>query len=398
MINGAGTPDTPDKHNLRQREGSWFRATNWLLQAKVTTGVRSRHFWIITVLFAAFAYIYYGVLTAFHDVYIIIFFYPLMYAAIAYRVRGVVVSGLVFLGILLPSTLLFEHSMISLVRSLLFALFAFLTSGLWATLLNYLELEEESYKEILSLNEELNDNIERLQKTQQQLIQAAKLSALGQLSASVAHELNNPLAGVLIYTKLMMEEMRNNSFNKEKTLNYLDKIEVAIDHCSTITQGLLDFARQSTPSLRPVTICRVLDKAISLVGHQARMKGIKIDREEAAPSPVMADYKQLIQVFVNLMVNAFQAMDDGGKLTIRSVLDEGNWVKISFQDTGYGISAENMEKLFTPFFTTKDEVKGVGLGLAVSQGIIERHGGRIEVQSEEGKGSSFIVYLPAHED
>lgn len=373
--------------------------TEWLLRTKATAGARSLHLWIIAGVFAVFTYIYYGVLTAFHDIYVILIFYPLIYAAIVFRLRGVIFSGLVFLGIFLPHALLFAHDALSLSRSLLFALFAFLVSGLWATLLNYLEHEREAYKEILYLNKELNSNIERLQSTRQQLIQAAKLGALGQLSASVAHELNNPLAGVLVYTRLLKEKLSAGPFSKEQALANLSKIEMAIDHCSAITRGLLDFARQSAPLLRPVTLSRAVDKTLSLVGHQAKTKMIEIAREEA-PSlpPVVADFNQLVQVFVNLVVNAFQAMKQGGKLTIRSSRDENGWVRVGFQDTGCGISAENMDKLFTPFFTTKEEVKGVGLGLAVSYGIIERHGGRIEVQSEVGKGSTFTVCLPPHEE
>ena len=113
---------------------------------------------------------------------------------------------------------------------------------------------------------------------------------------------------------------------------------------------------------------------------------------------VMADFGQLQQVFTNLVLNAIQSMPDGGKLTIHSSLDKGEWVKVSLQDTGCGIAPENMEKLFTPFFTTKELGEGVGLGLAVSYGIIERHGGIIEVHSEMGKGSTFTVHLPAYSE
>jgi two-component system NtrC family sensor kinase len=383
---------------LPAKEGSPTGFTGRLLQAKARTGIRSPHLWIITTLFIVFSYIYYGVLTSFHDVYVIIFFYPLIYAAIIYRVRGVVISGLVFLGILLPQALLFAQDPLSLMRTLIFALFAFLISGLGATLLNYLEHQVEAYQEILSLNDELNNYIERLQKTQQQLIQAAKLSSIGQLSAAVAHELNNPLAGILVYTKLLKDKLAKDSFDKEQMQKSLVKIESAIDYCTGIIRGLLDFARQSEPLLRPVTISRAIDKAMSLVGHQAKMKRIEVVREDSATLPlVVADFNQLVQVIINLVVNAVQAMNEGCLLTIRTSEEEG-WVRISVRDTGCGIPAENMDKLFTPFFTTKDEVKGVGLGLAVSYGIVERHGGRIEVQSEVGKGSTFTVVLPAHKE
>ena len=390
--------EIPDIERLPVKEGSLAGVTGRLLQAKARTVFRGPHFWIIAGLFIVFSYVYYGVLASFQDVYVIIFFYPLIYAAIVYRVRGVVISGLVFLGILLPQALIFAQDPLSLMRTLIFALFAFLVSGLGATLLNYLEHQVEAYQEILSLNSELNSYIERLQKTQQQLIQAAKLSSIGQLSAAVAHELNNPLAGVLVYTRLMKDKLAKDSFDKEQMQKSLIKIESAIDYCTGIIRGLLDFARQSEPLLRPVTISRAIDKAMSLVGHQAKMKRIEVVREDSEAMPlVMADFNQLVQVFINLVVNAVQAMNEGYTLTIRASQEDG-WVRISVQDTGCGIPRENMDRLFTPFFTTKDEVKGVGLGLAVSYGIIERHGGRIEVESEVNKGSTFTIVLPAYKE
>jgi len=388
----------PDKEPRKKQKEPGSGVTGWLLQPKTKTGIRSPHIWIIIGLFVVFTYIYYGILTAYHDVYVVIFFYPLIYAAFVYRLRGVIVSGLVFLGVLFPYTFILHYDVISLMRTLLFAIFVFLVSGLGATLLNYLERQIESNREILSLNNELNDYIERLQQTQQQLIQAAKLSSIGQLSAGVAHELNNPLAGVLIYTRLMKEKLAKDTYDKEKLISSLDKIESAIEHCTGIIRGLLDFARQSEPLLRPVTVSRAIDKAMSLVGHQARIKMIEVLREESPTLPlVVADFNQLVQVFINLIVNAVQAMRDGGKLSIHTATEDG-WVSMSVSDNGCGIPPENMDKLYTPFFTTKEDVKGVGLGLAVSYGIIERHGGRIEARSQVGKGSTFTIYLPPYRE
>jgi two-component system NtrC family sensor kinase len=370
--------------------------TRRLLEAKAPGGFRSPHAWIIAGIFIAFAYIYYGVLKSYHDIYAIIFFYPMISAAIVYRLKGVLISGIAFLGVIIPQALLFGHDLVSLMRTLIFALFAFLISGLGATLLNYIEHQVEAYKEIVSLNEELNQYIERLQKTQQQLIQAAKLGSIGELSAGVAHELNNPLAGVLVYTRLIKDKLARDSFNKEQLMGSLDKVESAIEYCTGIIRGLLDFARQSPPLLRPVTVSRAVDKAMSLVGHQAKIKRIEVISEENPALPlVVADFNQLVQVIINLLVNGIDAMQEGCKMTIRTSGDNG-WVRISVSDTGCGITTENMEKLFTPFFTTKEDVKGVGLGLAVSYGIIERHGGRIEVQSEVGRGSTFTIVLPAY--
>ncbi len=386
--------EQPQKKRFLPEKGISSGLTLQLLRAKAKTGFRNPHFWIIIGVFIAFTWVYYALLESYKDIYIIIFFYPLMYAAIVYRIRGVIISGVVFLGILLPQALIVSQDPVFLIRTLIFAAFAYLAAALGAVLLNYLEHQLEAYQEILSLNEKLSDSIDKLKKTQQQLIQAAKLSSIGQLSAAIAHELNNPLAGILIYTRLMKEKLIKGTIEREKLQNNLEKIESAIEYCSSIIQGLLDFARQTEPLLRPVTVGRAIDKAMSLAGHQLKMKTIDASREDApSQSLVVADFNQLVQVIINLIVNAVQAMKEGGKLTINTSQDD-SWVRISIGDTGYGIPQENMDKLFTPFFTTKEDVKGVGLGLAVSYGIIKRHGGRIEVKSEVGKGSTFTIVLP----
>ncbi len=324
----------------------------------------------------------------------IIFFYPLIYAAIVYRLRGVVISGLIVLGILLPYALLFPLALYSLVISLLLFIFGLLVSGLGATLLNYLEQQLESYKEIVSLNEELNSYIDRLESTQKQLIQAEKLSSLGQMAASIAHEVNNPLAGVLVYTKLLSKKIANGTISKDNALGYLSKMDSELTRSSRLIRNLLDFARQSPPTLREVNPNDVIDRALDLAEHSAVSQNIQVIKELSVSLPrIMADFDQLIQVCTNLILNAIQAMPQGGKLTLRTSSD-GSQVKIECQDTGHGISPENMGRLFTPFFTTKHMVKGVGLGLAVSYGIIQRHKGRIEVQSREGEGTTFSIYLP----
>ncbi len=249
--------------------------------------------------------------------------------------------------------------------------------------------------------------VRRLKATQEQLIQAEKLTSLGQLAAAMAHELNNPLAGVLVYAKLLSKKLSGDGLPKEVALSYLAKMETEVSRCSGIVRNLLDFARQSEPRLGMVDINQVIDQTLTFLGHQAQMQKVDIVKEISADGPrVMADFDQLRQVFTNLLLNGIQAMSDGGTLTVRtSVIKEEDLggktkdlVKIDVIDTGCGISKENMRKLFTPFFTTKERGKGVGLGLAVVHGIIQRHKGRIKVDSEVGKGTTFTVYLEAYHE
>jgi len=233
-----------------------------------------------------------------------------------------------------------------------------------------------------------------LRSTQEGLIQAEKLTSLGQMAAAIAHEVNNPLAGVLIYTQLLAKKINSDKFTKESALEYLSKMETELTRSSRLIRNLLDFARQSPPRFWEVDINEVINRSFELAAHSAKLQHVQAVKELDPSLPTtMADFDQLQQVCTNLIMNAIQAMPEGGTLTIRTSADDAQ-IKIEVQDTGVGISPENMRKLFTPFFTTKREVKGVGLGLAVSYGIVQRHKGRIEVQSKEGEGTTFTIYLP----
>lgn len=377
------------------RDGEPVGIAKWLLEARRKMTLWSPHVWLIAALFAVFGYLFYAVLTENFDFFIILFFFPMYYGATVYRRTGVIVTGIIVVALVFTHIALFDHETVSVIRMAIYVAFALVISGFIATLLNYLEHQIDSFREIVALNVRLNEYIQRVEKTQQQLVHAAKLSSIGELSAAVAHELNNPLAGVLVYTKLMKEKLNAQTVDRDKLRANLDKVEDAIDYCTGIIRGLLDFARQTEPHLVPVTVHRAVDKAMALVGHQAKMKRIEIARHDERDLPlVRADFNQLVQVIVNFIVNAVQATQEGGGLSVRTYERDGT-VCVAVRDNGCGITPENMGKLFTPFFTTKEEVKGVGLGLAVSHGIIERHGGTIEVESEVSLGSTFTVVLPA---
>lgn len=372
------------------------RIVEWLTSLKAVNGIRSIHFPIIWAMVALFIYMTYFFYENFYDVYVIFLFPPLIYAAIVYRLKGALLGSPVFVAILVPQALPLSLETYVLVRSFVYLIFPFLVSTLVAISLNYFDDQIEAYRKIVDLNETLNTYIERLEKTQKQLIQVEKMNALGQLSASIAHEINNPLGGILVYNQLLQKMIKNGTLNRDKALDILIKMEAATTHSSKLVRNLLDFARQTRPVLKSVNISHVIDQSISLVEHQAQMNKVKVIREDRPDLPaVTGDFSQLQQVFINLIVNGIQAMPGGGELRIISDYGDRDYVRVSIQDTGVGIPVENMDKLFTPFFSTKEAVKGVGLGLAVSYGIVERHGGRIEVQSEVGKGSDFSVFLPA---
>ncbi len=255
-------------------------------------------------------------------------------------------------------------------------------------------IEKEMQDKLTAAYQELTEAHRSLKESQEQLIQIEKLTSLGQLAASVAHEVNNPLTGVLVYTQLLAKKIGGGGIPKETALDYLSKMESELTRSTKLIRNLLDFARQSPPAFREVNLNDVVIRAYDLAAHAAQMQHIEVVKELDLSLPALiADFDQLQQVCTNLILNAIQAMVGGGKLSIRTAPVNGE-VVLQVRDTGCGILPENMGKLFTPFFTTKREVKGVGLGLAVSYGIVQRHKGKIEVQSKVGEGTTFTVRLP----
>ncbi len=240
--------------------------------------------------------------------------------------------------------------------------------------------------------------INKLKTTQEGLIQAEKITSLGQLAASVAHEINNPLGGVLIYTQLLSKKIKNNEYTKEAALDYLDKMEAELRRSTKLVYNLLDFSRQSPPRFWELDIHEVINRAYDLTAHSAELQHVKVVKQFSPSLPrIWGDFDQLQQVFTNLILNAIEASPEGSDLTLLTHSTDEQ-VIIQVIDQGAGITHENMRKLFTPFFTTKSEVKGVGLGLAISYGIIQRHHGKIDVQSTEGEGTTFTISLPVYNE
>jgi len=234
----------------------------------------------------------------------------------------------------------------------------------------------------------------------QQIMKSERLATLGQLAAGVAHEINNPLGAVLMYTHLALEDLKEGpgkaGTEQDVLCENLQKAVTEASRCKDIVKGLLDFARQTEPKVEESDVNETLERTLGMVENQALFQNVKITKVMCASVPkVLMDVGQIQQVFTNIVLNAAEAMEGKGELKVTTRMAPDNeYIEIELADTGCGISPENREKIFDPFFTTKEVGRGTGLGLAISHGIIARHKGTIAVKSELGKGTSFIIRLP----
>jgi two-component system NtrC family sensor kinase len=248
------------------------------------------------------------------------------------------------------------------------------------------------YHEMRTLAKSFNTMVQTLKEAQEQLIQKEKLASVGQLAAGVAHEINNPLGSVLLYADILRKETPD---CEEQKRSDLEMIINEATRCKTIVNDLLNFSRQNEVLAQETDLNQILCELVEEVGKQDLYRQVTFvqDLQRDLPS-IQADPLQLRQVFLNLMNNAAEAMPRGGTLTLRTQQGPvAGMVTVQVQDTGVGISDENMKKIFTPFFTTKPIGKGTGLGLAIIYGIVKMHRGQIGVRSELGRGTTFTVTL-----
>jgi nitrogen-specific signal transduction histidine kinase/iron only hydrogenase large subunit-like protein len=252
----------------------------------------------------------------------------------------------------------------------------------------WLEQSKKIYQQLKKSHKQLQSSHQELEQAHAQLIKTEKFASLGQLAAGVAHEINNPLGTITIYSHLLLKSLENEDPRKED----IELIISEANRAKEIVQGLLSFARETKLRESEMNVNDLLEDVLALISNQSLFYNIKIEKSFYQDIPsINADETKLKQVFLNIILNAAQAMEGNGKLILGTSTDKKQ-IKIKIQDTGPGIPPENMDKLFSPFFTTKE--KGTGLGLAISYGIIERHKGRIDVYSELGKGSTFTIILP----
>lgn len=225
---------------------------------------------------------------------------------------------------------------------------------------------------------------------EQQVIQAEKMSAIGQLAAGIAHEINNPLGGILN----CLYNLRKKRLSPEREEEYIKSMEDGIHRVQRTVDQLLDFSQQHEPKLISVNINNLVEGVLSLINYVIKKNGIKLKKEFTTSLPqLMADQHKMGQVVMNILLNAVQAIKGKGQIRVKTFQENG-WCCIEVMDNGNGIPPDMLPRIFDPFFTTKDVGKGTGLGLAVSLGIVEMHSGRIDVKSELGKGTTFTVKLP----
>lgn len=251
--------------------------------------------------------------------------------------------------------------------------------------------------QVYQVVEVFRDITER-KKLEERLVQSERLISLGKLAASVAHEINNPLTGILTYIKLMLMRLEKHPLpipSLEDFKVYLTTIGEETARCGRIVLGLLDFSRQSEYNPRPVDVNEIVNKSLQLLDHKIKHEEIKVVKELTPALVIQGDFNQLQQVFINIILNATQAIPNKGVVRVKTQPSPNErFAEIRIEDTGCGIPREHLKKVFDPFFTTKDGGKGLGLGLSVAYGIVARHGGSIRVDSKVGEGSVFTVQLP----
>jgi two-component system sensor histidine kinase AtoS len=249
------------------------------------------------------------------------------------------------------------------------------------------------YQELKAFSQQMEEKIQKttadLRKTEAQLIRSEKLAALGQLAAGIAHEIRNPLTSINILIHSLTENFPPENAHRED----LQVIEEEIRRINEIVDQFLRFAKPASPLFEKTNLIPIFEEILQLLRPQIERGKIKVKKEFEALPLITVDKEQVTQVILNLLLNAVQAMPKGGHLTLRGqVADSDRWIRLSIQDSGVGIPGEDLNKLFDPFFSTKEG--GVGLGLSIAHRIIDQHHGKIEVESAPGKGTLLTVWLP----
>jgi len=239
---------------------------------------------------------------------------------------------------------------------------------------------------------------EELGQAQKELINVERIASLGKLSLSVAHEINNPLSGILIYAKLIQKQLSNQDLDptkKELMLKNLKLIENETKRCGDIVKGLLDFSRKDQDGFEPKHLHEILMETFELMTHPMKIANVNFLADfSAKPDLIMCSPNQIKQACIGMLVNASEAVSENGEVIFRTSNPDENHIRIEISDNGVGISEEDIPHIFEPFFSTKENASGIGLGLAIVHGIVQNHKGKAEVRSERGKGTTLSITLP----
>ncbi len=327
-----------------------------------------------------------------HSIFGHLYIVPIILAAYWYGIKGGVAASIA--STLFFSPHLFLHWQDPFLDIYNYVeIFLFLLIGVVTGILSQMERNQRSRYEhaLLKLDEshrKLKEQTAVLLQTEEQLRRADRLSALGELSASMAHEIRNPLGSI----KGVAEILKDDSGPEDSRYEFVRILLKETDRLNRIVQEFLGFARPKKPELQQADINEAIDSVLTLTAQEARKAGVTVKKElSASMGKQDIDAGQLKQAFLNLVLNALQAMPGGGVLTMKSGLRQ-NAIEVTVADTGTGIPEENRKKLFTPFFTTRGD--GTGLGLAITSRIVKNHRGQIDVESEPGKGTTFTVRIP----
>jgi len=261
----------------------------------------------------------------------------------------------------------------------------------------------QAHAELTAWTQTLEDRVEQkteeLQRAMTILIASEKMAALGKLAATVAHEVNNPLSGILTYARLSLKILEKNDLSPAARAEMIEQLGIITREsrrCGEILRNLLTFARQAPPHREPQQLHTLLERALTLVHHQLELQGVELEKRLGEDLPLVAcDAGQIQQVVLSLLVNATEAMPHGGQLEVASEFDsQAGVVRVRVRDNGVGIAPEVLPHIFEPFFTTKESQQRTGLGLAVARSIAEQHGGAIAARSTPGEGTEFVLTLP----
>jgi two-component system NtrC family sensor kinase len=247
--------------------------------------------------------------------------------------------------------------------------------------------------EFSSLAMAINRTLHELKVHQERLVHSERMAAVGSLTSGIAHELNNPLNNISLTTETLVSDFQG--LSDDEKLGMLDQVSTQVERASAIVRQLLDFTRKDPAASTRLAVSALLESTLKLIGNELSLAKVeaRLEVEEGLP-PIFGNLRNLQQVFLNLCLNGIQAMPKGGVLGVRARADGTSSIRVDVRDTGVGITPEDLSRIFEPFFTTKEVGKGTGLGLTVVQSIVEKHGGRITVESKVGEGTTFSVFLP----